>query len=411
MKRHSRSLSLLCVFLLFEVAASAQTDWTEIAPLPTPRAFPAAAVLNGQIYVIGGRSGSGVALDVVERYDPNSNTWTTIDATRDGRFNASAATFNGQILLTGGRSEGVLTNDVDVYDPIDARWESFDHLQDEREGHETFVAGDDVYVFGGLTESGQYRDDAEVYNESNGSWDDYGFWVLDTPRAAFATAPTSSGVLVYGGFNSLGPVAEVEHYVPNQGGITRASLPEPRGALAGTGGLGRVYAIGGRNASQDVLGRVDIYTISLDQWDPGPQLPEPREGAVAATVDETIYVFGGQDDSGDLILTSVSLDLVTANEPAVPDRAFALVLSGANPFNLSTSFSLTADGVDNVNVAVYDILGRQLALLYSGPGSLSTRELTWDGMDSTGQAVSNGVYFVRATNGLQSTIQIVTRVR
>ena len=412
----SRTLTLLfaalILALILHVPTSAQAVWVEVAPLPTPRAFPAVAVLNGQIFVIGGRDANGEPLDVVERYDPGSNTWSVVEAIDEARFNASATVFNGQILLTGGcEGDDELTDDVEIYDPIDERWESFDHLQDEREGHGTFSVDGDVYVFGGLNEAVQFRDDADVFDEGTDSWEDYGFWTLDTPRAAFAAVSDGSGVLIFGGFGTFGPVAEVEHYVPDQSGSPRAALPEPRGSLAGSKGAGLVFAIGGRNAAEDVVARVDAYNAILDQWEPWPALPEPREGAVAAEVGETLYVFGGQTDSGDLSATALSLDLVTANEPAIPETGFTVDLTGPNPFYRSTTFVMTTDRPMSLTLAVYDVLGRRVALLYHGQVPAGRRVFTWDGSDEAGRTLASGIYLIRATDGQQTDVRRITLLR
>src|SRR5205814_1596928 len=50
--------------------------WAVKAPMPTARRALAAAEVGGKIYAIGGEGSRG-RLQVVEEYDPVSNTWTT----------------------------------------------------------------------------------------------------------------------------------------------------------------------------------------------------------------------------------------------------------------------------------------------------------------------------------------------
>src|SRR5207302_1896654 len=54
--------------------------WTTVAPMPTVRSDLAAATgSDGRIYAIGGdtlSAGSGAFLDIVEAYDPRTNTWS-----------------------------------------------------------------------------------------------------------------------------------------------------------------------------------------------------------------------------------------------------------------------------------------------------------------------------------------------
>jgi N-acetylneuraminic acid mutarotase len=395
----------------------AQSAWVEVAPMPTPRTAAAVAVLNGQIYVIGGRNAAGMALGVVERYNPTLNQWTTVGSLREPRFNAAAAVLSGQILLMGGRAfddnELEVTKDVEVYDLSRDRWESFDDLEDEREGLSAFSVSGFVYAFGGINEMKTFLNDAEVYNESEEDWEDYPFWTLTVPRAAFSAVPEGDGVLIFGGFSTFGPLADVEHYIPGETGDTpRAALPEPRGGLAGAAAEGLIYAIGGRNAMGFVVDRVDVYDPALDIWDSSVALPEPREGAVAASVGTALYLFGGHTDTGALPTTSLKLMTTTAIESGMPPtQDLALDLAGPNPFRMHTALMLTLERSQAVTVAVYDALGRQVAVLHEGPLIAGQHRLDWDGRSGSRQVLPSGFYLVRAQTSGADAIQRLMRVR
>ena len=55
-------------------------DWSERAPLPTPRDHLAAVVVSEKIYVTGGRVAGNYSnnLSVIEVYDPDSDRWTRL---------------------------------------------------------------------------------------------------------------------------------------------------------------------------------------------------------------------------------------------------------------------------------------------------------------------------------------------
>ncbi|MCP5408337.1 MAG: hypothetical protein H6963_03440 [Chromatiaceae bacterium] len=58
-------------------------SWVSKAPMPTPRATALACQVNGKIYVIGREvpiPGTTIfqRLDVVEQYDPDTDTWSTM---------------------------------------------------------------------------------------------------------------------------------------------------------------------------------------------------------------------------------------------------------------------------------------------------------------------------------------------
>ena len=56
-------------------------EWVAIAPLNTPRRSLALGVLGGPMYALGGYDGAS-SLKSVERYDPQSNSWTSVSFLR-----------------------------------------------------------------------------------------------------------------------------------------------------------------------------------------------------------------------------------------------------------------------------------------------------------------------------------------
>ena len=52
-------------------------QWSAVAPMNSPRAWPSVAVVDNHIYVMGGFDGSN-RLRSVEAYDPEHDTWTYI---------------------------------------------------------------------------------------------------------------------------------------------------------------------------------------------------------------------------------------------------------------------------------------------------------------------------------------------
>jgi len=77
-----------------------------------------------------------------------------------------------------------------------------------------------------------------------------------------------------------------------------------------------------------------------------------------------------------------------------------------NPFNPVTSFNYTMPEDGMVNVAVYDINGRQVAELADGYMSAGTHPVTWDAND-----LSSGVYMIHMISGDFSTMQKVMLIK
>ncbi len=67
---------------------------------------------------------------------------------------------------------------------------------------------------------------------------------------------------------------------------------------------------------------------------------------------------------------------------------------GSNPSRRGFSVSLSGTGAHPVSVRIYSVTGELVATLLDGAVLSSSRTLAWDGSDSAGEKVGNGVYFL-----------------
>jgi hypothetical protein len=91
---------------------------------------------------------------------------------------------------------------------------------------------------------------------------------------------------------------------------------------------------------------------------------------------------------GDVVVTSVS--------DATPDlpKVFALEQNYPNPFNPKTVVRYQVAGVSDVKITVYDVLGREVAVLANERKLPGRYEVTFDGSH-----LASGVYFYRMQAG------------
>jgi len=135
------------------------TSWQSAAPLPQATNHFGSAVLNGRIYAIGGQTGqdgASTTLDVVQVYDPGSNTWTFAKPMLRGRSHISASTFvlNGRIIVAGGETSYTATvADVTAYDPVTNSWTAMTPLVSPRMAGLADAIGPTSFVFTGGSES------------------------------------------------------------------------------------------------------------------------------------------------------------------------------------------------------------------------------------------------------------------
>ena len=82
---------------------------------------PAAAVVDGKLYVMGGHDGRN-QLSSVERYDPAKNAWEAVAPMSTARFALAAAVFDGKLYVMGGYDGRNGLSSVERYDPARNEW-------------------------------------------------------------------------------------------------------------------------------------------------------------------------------------------------------------------------------------------------------------------------------------------------
>ena len=139
----------------------ATNKWETHKPMPTPRNHPAVGVVNGKIYLIGGRLaangiGGGLAAsntDVVEEYNPTTDSWRAMNRMPTARSGEGWATYDGKIYIAGGEEknyhmEGPL-RDVEVFDPAANDWYKLPSMPTARHGVNVAAYGGKLFVIGG----------------------------------------------------------------------------------------------------------------------------------------------------------------------------------------------------------------------------------------------------------------------
>ena len=84
--------------------------------------------------------------------------------------------------------------------------------------------------------------------------------------------------------------------------------------------------------------------------------------------------------------------------PEIP-TVFDLYQNYPNPFNPVTTIRYDVPKAGPVRIAVYDMLGRQVALLVDAVKEPGAHAVRWAGVDARGRPVASGVYWVRLRTG------------
>jgi N-acetylneuraminic acid mutarotase len=299
--------------------------WTEKASMPSARHGHGLVLApNGRLYAVGGHfkyleQPQETLAEVVE-YNPFSNTWTQKTPMPTAReYLGAALAANGKLYAVGGFNIaavsaggcGGVCGTVEEYDPTTNVWTAATTVSGLPGLYHpaTAVADGRLYVFGGEARDGVPR--TNVYEVTPGTTPgtDRVRTVASMPTARFAASATvaQGKVYVVGGYNATGYSPVVEVFTPPSGGVGQgswAALAPLQVARSGAGLAAsrdgtRIYLAGGDgvvNGVANFLTSVDEYTIAANTWRSVAPLPSARDGlALALGGDDRLYALGGND--------------------------------------------------------------------------------------------------------------------
>jgi N-acetylneuraminic acid mutarotase len=129
--------------------------------MPMPRDHFSTAIFNGKIYCIGGEFGHDKLHQqtaIVQVYDPIAKTWTRLADMPTPRSHNEASTFvtpGGKIIVAGGQIANFgVTDVVEQYDPASNTWSVIGKLPRAMEGPVAQQIGDTIIVTTGNPGSG-----------------------------------------------------------------------------------------------------------------------------------------------------------------------------------------------------------------------------------------------------------------
>ena len=146
-----------------EVYDPATRTWSSRQSMPTARNHAFGGVVNGKIYVIGGRTGHGFITaatntDLVEEYDPAADTWGALKARMPtARSGGGWGTHNGKIYVAGGEVATAQLvaafRAVEAYDPATNSWSTLPSMPIPRHGVAGAVLGNEFHLVSGMITS------------------------------------------------------------------------------------------------------------------------------------------------------------------------------------------------------------------------------------------------------------------
>lgn len=369
--------------------------WVQKAAMPTARQEIPHVVFNDRIYIPGGLSLTPAGLDIVEVFDPATNSWDTIPPLPESLHHTAAANLNGKLFVIGGYEGNSFNPSGNVYafDPDSGFWTEKSALPFPRGAHAAVVFQDSLYVFGG-TQSGVATGITLCYNPGTDEWTSRA--PMPTAREHLAAAAIDSLIYVVGGrdfANGPGNYGTLEAYAPaSNTWYTLPDMPTIRGGLAAAVLHGKLHAFGGEIPG--VFANNEAYNPATNDWEIFADLPTARHGMGAVTVRDTVYVIGGALVAG-FAATDVNEAFVAEAVVGVPDARpqpaqITLFQNYPNPFNPETVITFSIEKATRVRLTVHNALGEHVATLADGFVDRGRHMVRWNA-----KGLSSGVYFYR----------------
>lgn len=296
-------LLLVLAFLLsplsVSLAMTTENSWATMAPMPTERYYFGVAVVNGNLYAIGGTNYRSDCVNTTEMYDPVTNTWHTKALMPTPRYDFGIAVVDNKIYAIGGNIPGSysgwnITGLNEVYDPATDTWETMAPMPTPRMSLDANVVNGKIYMIGGFNYTWPYYslDENEVYDPSTDSWTTKAS-ILNATQSYSSAVVDNKIYIIGGGGSSLNqiydPATDIWSY-----GVSLPTEVDSAAAGATTGVMApkRIYVIGGKR-DLDAVNLNQIYDPETDTWNTGTAMPTARYGLGVTVVNDVLYAIGG----------------------------------------------------------------------------------------------------------------------
>ncbi len=339
--------------------------WDTLAPHPTGLLGGATAILGDSLYVVGGViNPPGAGINTVAKYNISQNSWSTAANFPATIVDAKAVSYQDSIIYVGGGVSGLSSAGlVYMYNARSNVWRAATPFPSAtRRNFGGFaITGDTLIYMCGTSAFGsaQYFDSVYVgvISQSDRSvitWSRGANFPGQTRTFFDAHSWGSRGIIMTGGStdNTFNTNSN-ECYVFSPGANTWQQLPnKPTSWLTGQSGTVNMGS--------------NIWKLICASGYAAAYLSQNE------ILSDTIHPIG-----------------VIQNNSNIPAK-FVLMQNYPNPFNPETTINFDLSANSFVELKIYDISGKEIAVPHSGNLTAGSYELKWSGV-----GIPSGVYFYR----------------
>jgi hypothetical protein len=298
--------------------------WTLGAPYPFAIAYNAVTTDGAYVYSIGGSGPSGPT-NVVRRYNPDTNSWTSL-ANLPGAITEAGAAYaavNDKIYVFGG-ANGSYRNTVYIYDIALDSWTTGANMPTPSidVGAAYYSSNQRIYIIGG----GFSLDQTWEYNPVANTWA-----TGRTPKPSSANGSTTSivGQFIYVMGGTYGATENYRYDVVNDTWASRSPLTT--GSVdAAAGAFGNTIILFGSGSQNGT----SIYDIPSDSWTSGPNMNQGHQAGGGTAIGNRLVMVGGYSGVNPTNQVETALVTLLACPPSPTNTATSTVTS--TPSNTPT---------------------------------------------------------------------------
>ena len=264
--------------------------------MPSPRTGLAGSEWQGFLIVAGGIDATGAPSARVDAYDPKTGAWQRGPNLPEPVRDAAMAVLDGDLWLVGGfilqGDQSIARANTYVFRRGGSGWKPGPNLKTARGAPAMATLDDTLIVLGGQTTDGGVLETVEMLAKGADAWTE-GKPLFQ--KRAYASAIVSGGrVVAVGG--RVGGVSTANHIVESwkPGDETwrgEANTTDERASAGGDGGC----VAGGENA-QGAVASIECFTDR--KWATRFTMATPRHGLVAVVIDGWMHLVGGGPHPG-----------------------------------------------------------------------------------------------------------------
>ena len=206
------------------------------------------------------------------------------------------------IVIVGGLVNDKPTKDVFSYVTSNFKWFPLTPMPQPRYCHSVVACDGFIYVFGGKDESTKSISSVIRFDPTSNKWENVA--PLPYKVASIGSCVLGGQIYVAGGLAGIGSIDVVLKYSARNDVWQRvANLNCARGALALVADERNIFALGGIkktgvniNAQWEFLNTMEVFYRESNTWNYGADLLSKRAHASAVSINQNIYLFGGQSE-------------------------------------------------------------------------------------------------------------------